>query len=142
MPHEVPSHSFLEFPGSRIFYDDGNIFYLYCPIWLSSGLVWLLSTSDLSNITEALIIHFICFIYFSCTGFSLFSVGFLQLQQVESSLQLWCAGVSLQWLLSLQHKSTRSQQLWCVGLIAHGMWNHQGPGIEPVSPAAGRFLTT
>ena len=33
--------------------------------------------------------------------------------------------------------------LWCIGLVAHGMWNLPGPGVKPVSHAlAGRFLST
>ena len=33
--------------------------------------------------------------------------------------------------------------MWHTGLVACGMWDLPGPGLEPVSPAlAGRFLTT
>ena len=49
MPHEVPSHSFLEFPGSRIFCDYGNVLCL-CAI----SHVWLLSTWNVANLTEGL----------------------------------------------------------------------------------------
>ena len=32
------------------------------------------------------------------------------------------------------------QQLWCMGLVAHGMWNPPRPRIKPTSPElAGRF---
>ena len=45
---------------------------------------------------------------------------------------LWLAGSRAQ-----------AQELWCVGLGAHCMWNPLGPGIEPMSPAlAGGFLST
>ena len=37
----------------------------------------------------------------------------------------------------------QAQQLWLLGLVAHGVWDLPGPGIEPLSPPlAGRFLTT
>ena len=37
----------------------------------------------------------------------------------------------------------RLRYLWLLGLIAPGMWNLPGPGIEPVFPAlAGGFLST
>ena len=33
--------------------------------------------------------------------------------------------------------------MWCLGLVAPGMWNLPGPGIKPMSPSlTGRFLTT
>ena len=78
---------------------------------------------------------------------------------------VWCAGLSLRWLLLL--RSTRSRHagfsscsagsvvvargLQSAGsvVVAHGlscssgMWDLPGPGLEPVSPAlAGGFLTT
>ena len=34
-----------------------------------------------------------------------------------------------------------AEQLWCMGVVAHGMWNLLGIGIGPVSPTwQGRFL--
>ena len=50
-----------------------------------------------------------------------------------------CGGVSLQGLGS----SAQAQELWCVGLVALGMWNLPQPGIKPMSLAlAGGFLAT
>ena len=43
--------------------------------------------------------------------------AFLQLWSTEATLQLWCAGFSLLWLLlfqSLGCRACRLQQLWCV----------------------------
>jgi len=54
-------------------------------------------------------------------------------------------GFSLQWLLLFGNTSSRAWLSSCgtQTLLPHGMWNPQGPGIEPMSPAlAGRFLTT
>ena len=46
--------------------------------------------------------------------------------------QLWLVGSRVQ-----------AQQLWHTGLVAHGMWDLLGRGLEPMSPAlAGGFLTT
>ena len=59
---------------------------------------------------------------------------------------LWCAGVSLRWLLLLRSMASRVCRLSSCGARAYllrGMWDPPGPGLEPMSPAlAGRFLTT
>ena len=47
--------------------------------------------------------------------------------------------------LTEKHESSvcRLQQLWCAGLVTHGMWDLPGPEIEPVSSAlVGGFLPT
>ena len=99
---------------------------------------------------------FYCFI-FNCTESLLLCTGFLQ---------LWCAGFSLQWLLSLQNTGSKGTQASVVVAcrlnscsshfpecrlsicgtwlqLPHSMWNLPGPGIEPISPAlAGLLLTT
>ena len=72
---------------------------------------------------------------FGCTRSWLLYTGFLQLQQVGTALQGWCAGFSLQWLRVAWHGlqgqqasevaahgpsgcGTWPQQLWCTGLVA------------------------
>ena len=46
-------------------------------------------------------------------------------------------------LMGFSSCSTTAQWLWFMGLVAPGMWDLPGPGIEPMSPAlAGRFLNT
>ena len=73
---------------------------------------------------------------FGCTRSWLLHTGFLQLQRVGTTLQLWGAGFSLRWLLLLQSMGSRvsrlqklqhlgssgcatwAQHLWCAGLVA------------------------
>ena len=58
---------------------------------------------------------------FGCAGSSLLREGFLQLWIVRTTLQLWCVGFSLQWLLLLWSMGSSAcglQQLWHTGLAA------------------------
>ena len=49
-----------------------------------------------------------------------------------------CSGVSCH-----RARAPGTQWLWCLGLVARGVWGLPRPGIEPVSPAlAGGFLIT
>ena len=51
-----------------------------------------------------------------------------------------CSGFSCCWLSSASGHAGFSS---CGAWVAHVMWNHLGPGIEPMSPAlAGGFLST
>ena len=51
-----------------------------------------------------------------------------------------CSGFSCCWLSSASRHAGFSS---CGAWVAHVMWNHPGPGIEPMSPAlAGGFLST
>ena len=73
--------------------------------------------------------------------FSIYEEQVLGLLTSEASLVVghWQA---LEWL-RFAGSRTQAQQLWQRGLIAPGIWNLPGPGIEPLSPAlAGRFFTT
>ena len=59
---------------------------------------------------------------------------------------MWQVGaVLLHWIVGSRRSVVAAPGLRSCGSRAelpHGMWNHPGPGIEPVSPAlAGRFLT-
>ena len=98
--------------------------------------------------------------------FSLQCCGaFLRLWQVGATLQLPCAGFSLQWLLLLQSMSSRvlgsvlvapglsSCGTWALecklngcgaqAWLLCGMWDLPRSGIEPMSPAlTGRFVTS
>ena len=82
--------------------------------------------------------------------------GFSLAEGAGATLQVWCSGFSLQWLLL---STTVSGQVDSVGkapVLEHrlssfdawarllcGMWDPPGPGIESVSPAlAGGFFTT
>ena len=69
------------------------------------------------------------------------------------TLQLWCAGFSLLWLLlvrdtgsrhrrqNLWHTDARAQSQWL--WLPQGMWDLPGPGIKLMFPAlVGGFLTT
>ena len=101
--------------------------------------------------------------FYLCTYFWLCWVfiaarAFLQLQRVGATLQLLCAGFSLQWLLLLWSSGSRACRLSGWGFrtlehrlrscgtraqLLHSMWDLPGTGIKPVSPAlAGRFFTT
>ena len=77
---------------------------------------------------------------------SLLGMGFLQVQQVGASLQLQCAGFSLQPLLLLQSTGSRARGLSSCGTGgSSSMWNLPGPGIKHMPPTlalAGGFLTT
>ena len=90
---------------------------------------------------------FCFFVFFGCAGSSLLCMGFIQLWQVGVTLQLWCVGFSLWWLL-LQGTGSRhmgfssfcSQGLepWfsscgAPAQLPCGVWHFPGPGIEPVS---------
>ena len=51
------------------------------------------------------------FFTFGCTGSSLLRVGFLKLQCAGATLQLWCRGFSLRWLLLLRSTGSRACKL-------------------------------
>ena len=110
------------------------------------------------NLFYLFIYFWLCWVFVAARGLSLVVVS-----GGYSSLR--CAGFSLQQLLSLWSMGSRhvgfsscstraqqlwltgsraqAQQLWCSGLVAPGMWDLPGPGIEPMSPElAGGFLTT
>ena len=56
---------------------------------------------------------------FGCTCSLLLSMGFLQLWRVGATLQLWCLGFSLWWLLLwFPGSSMQAQLLWRMGLAA------------------------
>ena len=81
---------------------------------------------------------------FGCAESSLLHVGFLQLWQVEATLQLQCAGFSLQ-LLLLQSTSFRHMGFSSCGTQAQlpqGMWNRPRSRTEPAPLALqSEFLT-
>ena len=74
-------------------------------------------------------------LFFGCAGSSLLHMSFLQLLRAGSPLQLWCAGVSLWWLLWLWSMSSV--------VVAQGLGFSLACEIFLVSLAfQGRFLTT
>ena len=116
-------------------------------ISFSSSSLLLLS-SLISNTATGMISLFL-FIYF------IFGRAGSSLPHT-SSLQLWCTGFSLQWLLLLRSTGSRSVGFsncssWALepwlsscsaqALLLHGMWDPPGPGMEPMCPVlAGKFL--
>ena len=99
------------------------------------------------------------FIYYFWLHWVFFAVHRLSLVTVSGSYSwLWCVSFSLWWLLLLRSMGSRHTGLSSCGLrglerrlsscgarayLLHGMWDHPGPGLEPVSSAlAGGFLTT
>ena len=84
-------------------------------------------------------IYFKKLFIFGCTESLLLCMDFLQLWRAEAPLQFQCLGFSCcrtsTLELSLRSRVTQAQ-------LPHGMWNFPGPGIEPMSPFAGGFLTT
>ena len=65
---------------------------------------------------------FIIYLFFDCAGLSLLHMGFLQLQRVGATLQLWCTGISLQLFLLLQSASFRRTGFSSCGTAAHQLW--------------------
>ena len=65
---------------------------------------------------------FIIYLFFDCAGFSLLRVGFLQLQRVGATLQLWCTGFSLQRFLLLQSTGSGHMGFSSCGTAAHQLW--------------------
>ena len=76
------------------------------------------------------------FYLFWRTGLSLLRAGFLWLQGAGATLQLWCSGVSLQWLLWLWSVNCRGQ---ASRVVAHplscpaacGIFSRQGSNPWP-----------
>ena len=54
---------------------------------------------------------------------------------------LWCLGFSLWWLLLLQSMSSECSGCGSQVYFLCCMWDLLGPGIEPMSPAWGTFLS-
>ena len=55
------------------------------------------------NHEHIIFIYFRIFIFFGCTGSLFLHMGFLQLQQAQAALCLWCMGSSLWWLLGTEN---------------------------------------
>ena len=132
-----------------------------CPLTLSSNKRWFSLVLFFKNFIYLCI--YVCMywlrrVFLAARGLSLVVAS-------GGYSSVWCAGLSLRWLLLL--RSTRSRHagfsscsagsvvvargLQSAGsvVVAHGlscssgMWDLPGPGLEPVSPAlAGGFLTT
>ena len=130
---------------------------------LQPGLA--LSTELFYQVIKFFFLKFIYLFIFGCVGSSLLCAGFLQLRRAGATLHCGvcashCSGFSCCAAPSMGAQasvvvarglsSCGSRALEC-RLSSYGagaqllrsMWDHPGPGLEPVSPAlAGRFLTT
>ena len=78
-------------------------------------------------------------IYLRLYGVFAAAPGLSLVVERQVTVQLWCAGFSLQWLLLCE---ACVLECW-LSRSTRGMWDLPGAGIEPISPAlADRFSTT
>ena len=131
---------------------------------MSSGKIFLVTRhSSQISIWHALKQGYILFlinkfIYFWLRWVFVAVLGLSLVAASGAYSSLWCAGLSLRWLLLLQSTGYKwagfsscgsralEHRLSSCGAWAsllHGMWDLPGPGLEPMSPAlAGGFLST
>ena len=69
------------------------------------------------QVHKKLLFFFLNFIYFRQCWILTATQAFLQLWQVEATLQLWCAGFSLQWLLLLRFMGSKAEGLQKFGPV-------------------------
>ena len=120
----------------------GFFFTIFLGFHFTSYLCWILFFLSLE----------VFLFLFSLCWFFVASQGFLSLCRAGAALQLWCVashcrGFSCFRSQAAGHAGFSSLSTWaqkcCVGLVACGMWNILGVGMEPVSLAlSGGFLTS
>ena len=109
--------------------------------------------SKVDSILNLFFFTFYLFIFiFGCVGSSLLCTGFLQLRRSGATLHCGvrasnCSSFSCcrAWALGARASVVVAHRLQSAGsvVVAHGMWDLPGPGLEPMSPAlGGGFLTT
>ena len=87
------------------------------------------SVPEIGSTSYCIIISFQqFFFFFYCTGSSLLCMGFFQLRQVGTTLQLQCVAFSLWWLLIAEH---RLQNARASAVVVHGLSCPAACGVFP-----------